>query len=200
MADLNGHLDERQIRSALASSGPDSGGGPIVTNLPNYSDDESTDDDSLGSLPNAVFHHPQEVIEELAHSFAPPSFAFAHSSSNYPARASSPYYVANDRSQARGSVMHYTDAGLSMELRGLLNTSTLYDPAALHQSFTESLVPMDDGLSSFLQHSLTGSLVPMDDQSASILNVRSDQQYSLLDRYHSQMAHDRQGHGMQTER
>lgn len=197
-AGLTGHLDERRIRSASASSGPDSGGGPLIANLTNYSDDASSDDDSLGSLPNAVFHNQQEFIEESVNSFAPPPSAFSHSTSNYAVRASSPYYVANNSSQGRGSVMHYTDAGLSMELKGLLNTSTLYDPTASHLSFTGSLVPMDDG--SFLQHSLTGSLVPMDDQSASILKVRSDQQYSLLDRYHSQMAHDRQGHGMQTER
>jgi hypothetical protein len=197
-AGLTGHLDERRIRSASASSGPDSGGGPLIANLTNYSDDASSDDDSLGSLPNAVFHNQQEFIEESVNSFAPPPSVFSHSTSNYAVRASSPYYVANNSSQGRGSVMHYTDAGLSMELKGLLNTSTLYDPTASHLSFTGSLVPMDDG--SFLQHSLTGSLVPMDDQSASILKVRSDQQYSLLDRYHSQMAHDRQGHGMQTEK
>jgi hypothetical protein len=49
-------------------------------------------------------------------------------------------------------------------------------------------------------NSLTGNLVPMDDQSASILNVRPDQQYALLDQFYSQMAHDRRSYRMQMER
>jgi len=159
---LAGFVDDRHIRSE--SSGPDSGGGGARGgNLSHHSNDALSDLGSFGSLPHDGFHHPHAHFEESTHSFAPPTYAFAHSSANhgvnpddYYPRASSPTrFLPNIH--AKGSVMHYADAGLSMELRGLLNASTLFDPSAS-------------------QHSFTGSLVPMDDQSTSILDVRSDQQ------------------------
>lgn len=60
--------------------------------------------------------------------------------------------------------MHYTDAGLSMELRGLLDRSSLVDPSA----------------SGLFSGSFTGSLVPMEEGAASILDMRTDQQVSLF--------------------
>ena len=74
------------------------------------------------------------------------------------AHASPTQYITNN-SPGRGSVLHYTDAGLSMELRGLLNGS-IVDPSASQQSFTGSLVPMEGA--------------------TSILDIRADQQVSFL--------------------
>ena len=166
-AGLAGFVDDRHIRSA--SSGPDSGGGGTRGgNLSHHSNDALSDLGSFGSLPHDGFHHPHAHFEESTHSFAPPTYAFAHSSANhgvnpddYYPRASSPTRFFPNGIHAKGSVMHYADAGLSMELRGLLNASTLFDPSAS-------------------QHSFTGSLVPVDDQSASILDVRSDQQVRAI--------------------
>jgi len=166
-AGLAGFVDDRHIRSA--SSGTDSGGGGTRGgNLSHHSNDALSDLGSFGSLPHDGFHHPHAHFEESTHSFAPPTYAFAHSSANhgvnpddYYPRASSPTRFFPNGIHAKGSVMHYSDAGLSMELRGLLNASTLFDPSAS-------------------QHSFTGSLVPVDDQSASILDVRSDQQVRAI--------------------
>eukprot|EP00581_Thalassiosira_minuscula_P038858 CAMPEP_0184462986 /NCGR_PEP_ID=MMETSP0740-20130409/50548_1 /TAXON_ID=385413 /ORGANISM="Thalassiosira miniscula, Strain CCMP1093" /LENGTH=131 /DNA_ID=CAMNT_0026837063 /DNA_START=1 /DNA_END=394 /DNA_ORIENTATION=+ len=98
---------------------------------------------------------------ESAHSFAPPSHLFAHSIIHGDNTAG----MGNNNNSpvGQGSVMHYADAGLSMELRGLLNGSNLVDPSASQQSFT-------------------GSLVPIEDTGASILDIRADHQYMWLDR------------------
>jgi autophagy-related protein 9 len=166
-AGLSGFVDDRHIRSV--SSGPDSGGGEARgANLSHHSDDGISDDESFGSLPHDGFYHQHAHFEELTHSSAPPMYAFAHSSANfgpnigdYHRKASSPIRFMANSSHVKESVMHYADPGLSMDLRELLNASTLYDPSASQQSFT-------------------GSLIPMDDKSASILDVRSDQQVTAI--------------------
>ncbi|KAL3811702.1 hypothetical protein ACHAXA_004068 [Cyclostephanos tholiformis] len=182
-AGLAGFVDDQHIRSV--SSGPDSGGGGARgASLSHHSDDAVSDHKSFGSFPHDEFHHPHAHFEESIHSSAPPMYAFAHSSADfgpnpgdYHPTASSPTRFMANSSHARERVMHYADPGLSMDLRELLNASTLYDPSASQQSFT-------------------GSLIPMDDQSASILDVRSDQQFLWLDRYHSEMARDGRINGM----
>ena len=173
-----------------ASSGPDSGGGgPQGMNPPPHQTYETLSDaGSFGSLTNDGLHNPHLHFEESAHSFAPPTHAFAHTSlihgdnhvgTNISApRATSPTRYSSSNP---GSVVHYIDAGLSMELRGVLNglnASALVDPSASQQSFTGSLVPMDDA-----------------SMSTSILDIRPDQQYAWLDRYHSERTNNRHNDG-----
>ena len=105
-----------------------------------------------------------------SHSFAPPSHAFAHSSLIH---GESPGGVNNPRTSpstynqsTQGGALNYAGAGFSVDMRGLLNGS-IVDPYASQQSFT-------------------GSLVPIDDATTSILDIRADQQYALLDRFHSE--------------
>mmetsp|Transcript_8745 Transcript_8745/g.18966 ORF Transcript_8745/g.18966 Transcript_8745/m.18966 type:complete len:814 (+) Transcript_8745:3-2444(+) len=172
---LAGFVDHRHIKAV--SSGPDCGGGGARDgNLSPHTNDALSEFGSFGSLPPDGLHHPHIHFEESVHSFAPPSHLFSHSlahggnnvnTDNASPRALSPSQMANHSSVTHGSVMHYADAGLSMELRGLLNGSTLVDPYASQQSFT-------------------GSLVPIEDAASSILDIRSDQQYLWLDRYHSE--------------
>jgi len=184
-AGLARFVDHRHITSV--SSGPDSGGGGARgLNVSHHTNEVLSDFGSFGSLPHDGLHHPHIHFEESAHSFAPPSHLFSHSLihggnnvdvGNASPRASSPSrYMANNSPVAHGSVMHYADAGLSVELRGLLNESTLVDPYASQQSFT-------------------GSLVPFEDAASSILDIRADQQYLLLDRYHSERVNDQQNNG-----
>lgn len=148
---------EKRAFAGRAGSGPDSGGGGV--RYVNLSDDALSDLGSFASLPqnHGRLHHQRAHFDESAHSFAPPIHAFAHSAiihgenaDEYSPRSLSGYMQSN--SHAQGSALE-----LSMELRGLLNASTLFDPSASQQSFT-------------------GSLVPIDDPSTSILDVRSDQQ------------------------
>jgi len=157
-AGLAGFVDDRHIKSV--SSGPDSGGGGAQgVNISQHTNEALSDLGSFGSLPHDGLHHSHVHFGESVHSFAPPSHAFTHSSvihgddvdECYSPGPLSPsrYIVNNGTSSVQGSVMHYADAGLSMELRGLLD-----------QSFTGSLVPMDDA--------------------TSILDIRADQQVSNL--------------------
>ncbi|KAL7527999.1 hypothetical protein ACHAXR_005866, partial [Thalassiosira sp. AJA248-18] len=170
-AGLSGFVDDRHIDRV--SSGPDSGGGGahgILHNtnesLSDFGLDGLDPSESFGSLSHDGLHHPHIHFEESAHSFAPPTHAFAHHSLVHGedivnARIASPRAVSPSRymlsNNIPGNVTNYTDATLSMELRGVLNGSTLVDPSASQQSFT-------------------GSLVPMDDASTSILDIRADQQ------------------------
>ena len=142
---------DRERRASAGGAGPDSGGGGV--RYVNFSDDALSD----LSLPQYdSSRHQRGHFEESAPSIAPPIHAFAHSSiiqgDDYsPRQLSHSEYASN--SHAERSV-----SDLSVELRGLLNGSTLlFDPTASQQSFT-------------------GSLVPIDDQSTSILEVPSDRQ------------------------
>lgn len=142
---------DRERRASAGGAGPDSGGGGV--RYVNFSDDALNE----LSLPQYdSFRHQRVHFEESAHSIAPPIHAFAHSSiiqgDDYsPRQVLHSEYASN--SHAERSV-----SDLSVELRGLLNGSTLlFDPTASQQSFT-------------------GSLVPIDDQSTSILEVPSDRQ------------------------
>ena len=161
---LAGFVDDR-YHQVLA--GPDSGGGigarSASANLSQHTanisqhTNEISELGSFGSMPHDELHHPQVHFEESAHSFAPPSHAFAHTSVNV-----GDSYSLEPISPSQHTMMNnsrnFADAGLSMELRGLLNQSTLFDLSASHQSFTGSLVPMDE----------------------SILDLRSDQQVSSI--------------------
>eukprot|EP00581_Thalassiosira_minuscula_P013305 CAMPEP_0183714190 /NCGR_PEP_ID=MMETSP0737-20130205/8809_1 /TAXON_ID=385413 /ORGANISM="Thalassiosira miniscula, Strain CCMP1093" /LENGTH=939 /DNA_ID=CAMNT_0025943095 /DNA_START=322 /DNA_END=3141 /DNA_ORIENTATION=- len=172
---LAGFVDPRHIKSA--SSGPDSGGGeaPGLNHnlLSHHTHGTLSDFGSTGSAPHAGLHHPMHFAES-AHSFAPPSHLFAHSIIHGDNTAG----MGNNNNSpvGQGSVMYYADAGLSMELRGLLNGSNLVDPSASQQSFT-------------------GSLVPIEDTGASILDIRADHQYMWLDRYHSERVDNTQNNG-----
>lgn len=164
-AGLAGFVDDRHIRPV--SSGPDSGGGGARGAYQSH--DGLSDHGSFGSLTHDGLHHPHAHFEESAHSFAPPSHAFAHSSMIHGGAQPSPRASSPSRFMtSQGSVLNYADtAMLSMDLRGLLNASTLVDPSASQQSFT-------------------GSLVPIDDQATSILDIRSDQQVGVFfQSYHS---------------
>lgn len=156
---LAGFVDHhRNIRPV--SSGPDSGGGGAPgVNLSSHGS-EALSGGSFGSLPPDGLHHPHLHFEESVHSFAPPSHLFSHSLHH---GGNNVGVVANNSPGTHGSVLHYADAGLSMELRGLLNGSTLVDPYASQQSFTGSLVPIDTA--------------------NSILDIRSDQQVCFLRRF-----------------
>ncbi|KAL9183655.1 hypothetical protein ACHAXT_004511 [Thalassiosira profunda] len=151
-AGLARYVDDRHI--SHASSGPDSGGGGTPGVHQSSHSEALSDAGSFGSFPHDL-HNPH--FEESAHSFAPPSNAFAHSS------------LANRSPRVSPGSAAQFDPGLSTEMRGLLNQSTLYDS----------------------QQSFTGSLVPIEDTAASILDFRADQQYALLDRYHSQQQQNR---------
>ena len=151
-------IDDNHVKLAAADSG---GGSPE-----NFRHDSTQSDFSSMASFNDDLHHPTVHFEDSVHSFAPPTRAFAHSSlyqrrprdvtSITPRHASSP--------PRDGDVMHYTDAGLSMELRGLLDRSSLVDPLS----------------SGLFGGSFTGSLVPVEDGAASILDMRTDQQVSSL--------------------
>ncbi|KAL7551529.1 hypothetical protein ACHAWF_014715 [Thalassiosira exigua] len=168
LAGLAGFVDDRHIRPV--SGGPDSGGGDARGEHQSQTSEGLSDFGSFGSLPHDGVHHGHTHFEESAHSFAPPSNAFTHSSvlhrDNSDANNASPIaamhsrLMANNSPTGHSSVLHYADAGLSMELRGLLNRSTLVDPSASQQSFT-------------------GSLVPMEDTTTSILDIRADQQTGI---------------------
>jgi hypothetical protein len=62
--------------------------------------------------------------------------------------------------------MHYADTGLSVELRGLLDRSSLVDPSV------STIFGLDQ--------SFTGSLVPVDEMATSVLDMRSDHQVSII--------------------
>ena len=160
-AGLAGFVDNQHIRTV--SSGPDSGGGgaPHGVNLSHHSNNEVLSElGSFGSYPNDGLHHPHAHFEESPHSFAPPSHAFGHASLSQHGENINEYSPHYDNPPVlQGSPMHFADPGLSMELRGLLNGSTLVDPSSSQQSFTGSLVPMEEA--------------------ASILDIRSDQQVSI---------------------
>lgn len=151
----DGHLTKRM------SSGPDIGaGGALRHSSSRYNSENSDDFGSFGSLSSDVINQSSVHFEESAHSFGPPTHAFAHSSMIYGGDElqSGTNLRAHHAENHRGSVIHYADAGLSMELRGLLNRSSLVDPYYASE------------------HSFTGSLVPIDESSMSILDIRSDQQ------------------------
>lgn len=141
-------VDNNHVKVASADSG---GGGMPNLRQDSTQSDLSFDDDR---------HHPQVHFEDSVHSYAPPTQAFAHSSGrarDHSRRQQSPMRHVD-------SVMHYTDAGLSMELRGLLDKSSLVDPST-------STFGMDQ--------SFTGSLVPLYDGSTSIVDMKTDQQVSF---------------------
>jgi len=160
----------------LVSAGPESGGGGARgVDAAHHSNEASGDFGSFGSSLHDGLHLPPVHFAESTHSFAPPPHLFSHAlgggRNNVGSGHASPpsQYTAHNSPGAPGSThMHYADAGLSMELRGLLNGSTLVDPYASQQSFTGSLVPMEDSSS----------------------DMRADQQYFLLDRYHSERVDD----------
>jgi hypothetical protein len=143
---LVGFVDNRHMR---VTSGADSGGGGMQKNLRN--DSGQSDFDSMGSFSDERLHHPRVHFEDSVHSFIPPTHAFAHSS----------LFQGNEDQTSQGlslpprpggfgnSILHYADAGLSMELRGLLDRSSLVDPS-LEQSFTGSLIPVDEMANSIL--------------------------------------------------
>ncbi len=129
---------DREQRLLGGRTGPDSGGGGFRVNF---------SDDSLGDLCVPQHNGLHRLhYDEFAHSFAPPSNAFAHSAIIHdrnddfksPGQLS---HLGNNpsRSYVRGSV-----SNLSLELQGLLNGSTMFDPSASHHSFTGSLIPIDD--------------------------------------------------------
>ena len=146
---LVGFVDNRHVKAA---SGPDTGGGGMRKKFINDSTQSGLS--SFGSF-NDELHHPHVHFEDSVHSFVPPTRAFAHSSMLQGAPAGDP---------TSASVMHYADAGLSMELRGLLDRSSLVDPSASAMFG--------------LEQSFTGSLVPIDEMATSILDMRSDRQVS----------------------
>lgn len=119
----------------------DSGGGGSPRNMRRNGSVQS-DYSSMASF-NDDLHHPQVHFEDSMHSFAPPSHAFAHSSMLH----NRSRRVASPARHGDASVIHFADAGLSMELRGLLDRSILVDPTS---SFTGSLVPVDEGATSIL--------------------------------------------------
>lgn len=135
----------------LVSPGPDSGGGGTQGgNVSQHRKEASAELECLGLPPNNALHLPSVHFEDSTHSFAPPPHIFSHSLLHH-------VDMTNNGPEAPGSTnMHYADAGLSTELRGLLDGS--------------------------LVGSFTGSLVPIEDSSP---NIRADQQYNLLDHYHS---------------
>ncbi len=150
----DGHLTKR------LSSGPDIGAGGALRNSSiRYNSGNSDDFGSFGSLSSDVINQSNVHFEESAHSIGPPTHAFAQSSmiNGGEELQNSTHLRARNVENHRDSVIHYADAGLSMELRGLLNRSSLIDPYAS-------------------DHSFTGSLVPIDESSMSILGIRSDQQ------------------------
>lgn len=138
-------IDEH-VKVAPADSG---GGGGSPRNTRNYS--SQSDFSSMASF-NDDIHHPNVHFEDSLHSFAPPIHAFAHSSMFQSRIQDQSRRIPSPIRHGDTSVMHYADAGLSMELRGVL-----------------------DGMG----HSFTGSLVPVDEGTASILDMRTDQQVSL---------------------
>lgn len=141
---------DREKRATARLAGPDSGGGGV--RFVNLSDDALSD---LGSFSSNYQVH----VDQSANSFAPPTNAFSHSSLIHGENA-------HDSPRRLDSLSGYmpspgSASELSVELRGLLNRSTLFDPTASQQSFT-------------------GSLVPIEDQSASILDVTSHQQVNFV--------------------
>ena len=149
-------------------SGPDKGGGGTFTHS-DRNRSENSDGFSFGSLPDGGMHHVH--FEEPAHSFAPPLHAFGHSTLIDGENVSPPLrHVGHNHSSTNASVMHYADAGLSMELRGLLNRSSLVDPYASNELRAS-------------EQSFTGSLVPVDESAMSILDIRSNQQVSFYDAF-----------------
>ena len=140
--------------------GPDSGGGG--ERGIELSQQHSTEmSGNFGSLSQDELHQPQVHFEESMHSYAPPSHAFAHTDDN----GGGDSYSLEPLSSSQHMMMN-NNQDLSMELRGLLNQSTLVDPLASSQQ------------------SFTGSLIALDDLSTSILERRPDQQYAYLDNYH----------------
>lgn len=140
----------------------DSGGGGSPRNLRH--DSTQSDYSSMASF-NEELHQSHVHFEESVQSFAPPTHAFAHSSMLYSRPRGQAIRRVPSPSRHGDSVIHYADAGLSMELRGLLDRSSLVDPSA-------------SGL--FGEQSFTGSLIPIDEGATSILDMRTDQQVSLL--------------------
>jgi len=147
--------------------GPDSGGGG--DRGIELSQQQSTEmSGNFGSLSQDELHQPQVHFEESIHSFAPPSHAFAHTDDN----GGGDSYSLEPLSSSQHMMMNNNQGasieagGLSIELRGLLNQSTLVDPLASSQQ------------------SFTGSLIALDELSTSILERRPDQQFAYLDNYH----------------
>lgn len=204
---------ERQASAGLArfvddryhqqGGGPDSGGGgeALTRRSANYSQhsNEISGLGTFGSLSSDDLHQPQMHFEESTHSYIPPSHAFAHSSVVGGDNAGDSYSLQpiSASQQILNNIPGSANAGsMPTEQSGLLNQSSLIDPlfrpqqsrGLNNQSTLEDSAyfnPLDDPVSAS-QLSFTGSLVPLDDPSASILDVRSDQQYSILDQYHSE--------------
>ena len=177
----------------------DSGGGGSPGNIRNHS--SQSDFSSMASF-NDDLHHPHVHFEESAHSLAPPTHAFAHSSMFQSRTHDQSRRMSSPSRRGDTSVMHYADAGLSMELRGLLD--------GMDQSFTGSLVPVDEGAASILdmrtdqQVSTCCCVVKCTSLyvliSHDFLINTTKTQYLLLDRYHSGAAHiQRQRRNMQHE-
>jgi len=146
---LMGFVDNSHLKIEPA----DSGGGGSPKNMRN--DSIRSDLSSMASF-NDELHHPHVHFEDSTNSFAPPIHAFAHSSK---------MQRGGPSRNGDGSTIHYADTGLSMELRSLLNRSSLVDPSAS---------------GSFVEQSFTGSLVPVEDGATSILDMRTDQQVSFI--------------------